>query len=327
MDAETGRQVTERERVGDGGAVAGRPGGGASLPLRAPGRRPNSVPPFVPRGPGVPLQVGERSGGGGGSRAARPAGGARSARARGPARLGDSGSGRRGRGPLRPPRAAHCSAGPAAAAGRAAKVGGGRAAGGGRRRASARRVVGVSGFCFLQTLLGRSLAGCRGDPLPVPPRGPPGRSGRRRLQPGTRACGRRAPCNLSAPLLPGPGGAGHLPAAAAALLAAPGRPARPPARAGPARTAPGSRRRRRGAGGAAEGGGDRPGNLRERRRVAGGPLRGRGTRGGTDPTGRARAPGSPAPPSPRTARGNRGQSGVSGGVRPEPRSIPSGVAR
>lgn len=167
-------------------------GAAASLPeWRHPRPAPQLRAPLygAPRGP---LQVGDRSGGGGesrgrpGPRAARSACAPRSALGSGYGARGRAGCfGRRAKLIVRQVRGRP-------ATGRAAKVGGGRAGGGGRRT-RARLVVGVSIF-FSKTPLGRAGV------LSEPP-GPPGTSGRRR-RPQTRACERRVPCNLSVLLLP-----------------------------------------------------------------------------------------------------------------------------
>lgn len=156
------------------GATASRGSGGVPGPL------PNSAPLCTERTRG-PLQVGERSGGGGESRE-RP--GPRAARsACTPHSVLDSGSGARGR---------------AGCFGRQAKLivpqvrgsrsvrrqgskSGRRSSRGRRRRAKARLVVGVSVF-FLKTPLGHAEGALR-PPPPFPPqarRGRPGGGGRRR---------------------------------------------------------------------------------------------------------------------------------------------------
>lgn len=171
-DAVLGLGAAERRRV---------PGGAEAPPARAPTPRP-----FVQRRTRGPLQVGERSGGGGEeSRAARPASGALGLRAPLSARLGFRGAresgffGCRARLIVRQVRGRP-------AAGRAAKVGGGRAGGGGRR-ARAGLVVGVSVF-FLKTPLGRARGGggvC--FPTPGARGGHPGGGGGRRRGPASGA--------------------------------------------------------------------------------------------------------------------------------------------
>lgn len=214
--------------------MAGRRGAVASLPeRRRPRPRAPTLCPFVPSEPGVPSKLGSGVGA-----EARVAGGeARGRRAR-PVRGAPFGSGLG----LGAPGRAGCSGRRAGlivrqvrgrpAAGRAAEVGGGRA--GGRRTPDASE---TSCRCFLFSLDKRPWD-ARG--VPGDPRGPPRRSGRRR--PGTRACERRVPCNLSVLLLPSPRGTSHLPrrrSAPRTPLTGPWRPSPGPAPRARARGAPG----------------------------------------------------------------------------------------
>lgn len=220
-DAVLGLGTAERRRV---------PGGAEAPPARAPTPRP-----FVQSRTRGPLQVGERSGGGGEeSRAARPAGGALGLRAPLSARLGFRGAresgffGCRARLIVRQVRGRP-------AAGRAAKVGGGRAGGGGRR-ARAGLVVGVSVF-FLKTPLGRAGGDVLSDP-----RGP--RGDIRAAAAAAADAGLRAARSLQlvSSIVAEPESHFATPLAAAPLAGCPiaphPRPSRPPPRPGPARPAP-----------------------------------------------------------------------------------------
>lgn len=286
--------------------MAGRRRDPAGAEEASPARAPTPCP-FVPRGPGVPLQVGERSGGGGESRWRPGPRAARSACAGAPlgAGLGLGAPGRAGcsgrRARLIVPRVR----GRPAARG-AAQVGGGRARGGGRR-ARARRVVGVSVF-FSPTPPG-TLAGAGRPP------GPAGAVRAAAAGPASGACRAR---QLVRSIVAEPGS--HLASPPPPLGSPDARaPLETPARPGPAPRSELPAAAREGVGGAAPGKRDRPGNLRERWGVAGaaaspGPRR--GTRGVPGP---ARAAGSPAP-CPRGA-------GTDLGGESPPRCAPAAAAR
>ena len=219
-DAVSGLGVAERRRV---------PAGAEAPPARAPTPRP-----FVQRRTRGPLQVGERSGGGGEeSRAARPAGGALGLRAPLSARLGFRGARESGFFACRARLIVRQVRG-RPAAGRAAKVGGGRAGGEGRW-ARAGLVVGVSVF-FLKTPLGRARGGCAFRP--------PGPAGDIRAAAAAADAGLRAARSLQlvSSIVAEPESHFATPLAAAPLAGCPiaphPRPSRPPPRPGPARPAP-----------------------------------------------------------------------------------------
>lgn len=220
-------------------------------------RRPNSALLCTERRARGSLQLGERSGGGGESRGRpRPAGGALGLRAPLATRLRLWGA-RESR-LLRPPRRAHCSAGPGLAGRRQGSKSGRRPSPG--RRTPGKSETSCRGLYFLFKSAPRTRGGC--FPTPGARWGRPGGGGGRRgpasgAFPATcqfyccRACEslRISPSRRSArwmPCRPSP------------------RPSRPPPGRAP-RRAPGGR-----AGWGHRGGGRVGlGNLRERRRVAG----------------------------------------------------------